>query len=63
MNLPPYTLSDEPPSPILNVTLNNNSNHFATSTTEGWVVYSTSPLAVISRRGNCVLIAISERQS
>ncbi|GAA5926849.1 hypothetical protein JCM3775_007057 [Rhodotorula graminis] len=50
LHLPAHTLSDAPPSPITGVHLNADRSVFATSTTEGWVVYRTQPLEVLTRR-------------
>lgn len=52
LHLPAHTLADEARSPILGVSFNSSgSSSFATATTEGWVVYRTDPLEVLSRRG------------
>jgi WD repeat-containing protein 45 len=52
LHLPAHTLADEARSPILGVSFNSSgSSSFATATTEGWVVYRTEPLEVLSRRG------------
>lgn len=51
MNLPLHLLLDEAPSPIRNVSFSADGSLFSTSTTDGWVVYRTNPLEVISRRG------------
>jgi hypothetical protein len=51
MNLALHTLSDEKPSPVLNINFNSSGSLFATATTDGWVVYGTEPLRIISKRG------------
>lgn len=52
LHLPAHTLADEARSPILGVSFNSSgSSSFATATTEGWVVYRTEPLEVLSRQG------------
>lgn len=51
LKLPAHQLSDAPQSDIVGITFNASSSLFATSTSEGWVIYRTEPLAVISRRG------------
>ncbi|GAA5980380.1 hypothetical protein JCM10908_001633 [Rhodotorula pacifica] len=50
LHLAAHTLSDEPRSPITNVHLNSDCTLFASSTLEGWVIYQTNPLQVISRK-------------
>ncbi|GAA5890251.1 hypothetical protein JCM8208_002752 [Rhodotorula glutinis] len=50
LHLPAHSLQDAPPSPITGVHLNADGSAFATSTTEGWVVYRTQPLEVLTRR-------------
>lgn len=52
LHLAAHTLADEARSPILGVNFNScSSNSFATATKEGWVIYRTQPLEVLSRRG------------
>ncbi|GAA5842410.1 hypothetical protein JCM9279_005375 [Rhodotorula babjevae] len=50
LHLPAHSLSDAPPSPVTGVHLNPDGSVFSTSTTEGWVVYRTQPLEVLTRR-------------
>ncbi|TNY21337.1 hypothetical protein DMC30DRAFT_203361, partial [Rhodotorula diobovata] len=50
LHLPAHSLSDAPPSPLTGVHLNADGSLFATSTVEGWVVYRTQPLEVLTRR-------------
>ncbi|GAA5863632.1 hypothetical protein JCM1840_000087 [Sporobolomyces johnsonii] len=50
LHLPAHSLSDEQRSNVTGVHLNSSSSLFATSTTEGWVVYRTNPLEVVTRR-------------
>ncbi|GAA5994725.1 uncharacterized protein JCM10292_004315 [Rhodotorula paludigena] len=50
LRLPAHSLSDAPASPITGVHLNADGSLFATATLEGWVVYRTNPLQVITRR-------------
>ncbi|BGP44956.1 Phosphatidylinositol 3,5-bisphosphate-binding protein [Rhodotorula kratochvilovae] len=50
LHLPAHSLSDAPPSPVTGVHLNASGTLFATSTVEGWVVYRTQPLEVVTRR-------------
>lgn len=63
MNLPLHTLADEAPSPILNITFNSSGSLFATATTDGWVVYGTEPLRIISKRGEMSQLGISRPDS
>ncbi|GAA6007650.1 hypothetical protein JCM11491_003912 [Sporobolomyces phaffii] len=50
LHLAAHTLSDAVPSNILGVHLNASGTLFGTSTSEGWVVYRTHPLAAVTRR-------------
>ncbi|GAA5955244.1 hypothetical protein JCM3765_003256 [Sporobolomyces pararoseus] len=50
LHLPGHTLSDAPPSNVKGLHLNSSGSLFATSTTEGWVVYQTNPLQPVTRR-------------
>ncbi|KWU45386.1 WD40 repeat-like protein [Rhodotorula sp. JG-1b] len=50
LHLAAHTLSDEPRSPVTNVHLNADATLFASSTVEGWVIYQTNPLQVVSRK-------------
>ncbi|GAA5902157.1 hypothetical protein JCM6882_006716 [Rhodosporidiobolus microsporus] len=50
LHLPAHSLSDEPTSNIRGLHLNSSASLFATSTTDGWVVYRTNPLEVVTRR-------------
>jgi hypothetical protein len=52
LHLAAHTLSDEPRSPVTNVHLNADATLFASSTIEGWVIYQTNPLQVVSRKGD-----------
>jgi hypothetical protein len=51
LHLAAHSLSDEPTSNITALHLNSSSSLFATSTTNGWVIYRSNPLEVVSRRG------------
>lgn len=51
LKLPAHQLSDAPHSDIAGITFNSSSSFFSTSTSQGWVIYRTEPLAIISRRG------------
>lgn len=51
MNLAHNTLSDQIPSPVLNINFNSTGSLFATSTIDGWVIYDTKELQIISKRG------------
>lgn len=59
LHLPAHSLSDAPPSPLTGVHLNADGSLFATSTVEGWVVYRTQPLEVLTRRRASVPAAAS----
>ena len=59
LHLPAHSLSDAPPSPVTGVHLNADGSVFATSTTEGWVVYRTQPLEVLTRRGALYSLSLS----
>ncbi|GAA5857271.1 hypothetical protein JCM8547_009408 [Rhodosporidiobolus lusitaniae] len=50
LHLPAHSLSDEPSSNITGLALNSTSSLFATATTDGWVVYRTNPLEMVTRR-------------
>ncbi|GAA5831808.1 hypothetical protein JCM11251_003893 [Rhodosporidiobolus azoricus] len=50
LHLPAHSLSDEPTSNIRGLHLNSSASLFSTSTTDGWVVYRTNPLEVVTRR-------------
>ncbi|GAA5943903.1 uncharacterized protein JCM15063_006542 [Sporobolomyces koalae] len=50
LHLPAHTLQDAPPSNLTGIHLNADGSVFAASTTEGWIVYRTHPLEVLTRR-------------
>ncbi|GAA6053509.1 hypothetical protein JCM3770_000301 [Rhodotorula araucariae] len=50
LHLPAHSLSNEPPSPVTGVHLNSDGSVFSTSTVQGWIVYRTQPLQVLTRR-------------
>ncbi|GAA5879269.1 hypothetical protein JCM3774_006420 [Rhodotorula dairenensis] len=50
LHLAAHTLSDDPRSPVTNVHLNADGTLFACSTVHGWVIHSTNPLQVVSRK-------------
>lgn len=53
IHLPAHTLGDEPRTSVLGVYLNSAgapSSTFATAIENGWAVYRTNPLELLSRR-------------
>jgi len=51
LHLASHQLSDAQPSNITGLHFNANGSLFATSTLEGWIIYRTNPLQIITKRG------------
>lgn len=62
LHLAAHSLSDEPLSNITNLTLNSSSSLFSTSTSDGWIIYNSNPLKVVTRRGNALLLYLLHSQ-